>query len=96
MWRLAYDSLSSGGMRDRATELEEYLARRDRLPELLHELQQVRPSLPWPDLATVVSQTNRLHEILHPQNPNSTGRKEMLQQVAELWRAGTGVGVEAV
>jgi hypothetical protein len=77
-----------GSVRDRATELVEHLARRDRLPELLHELQQVRPTLLWPDLATVVSQTNRLHQIPHPQNPNFTGREAILQQVAETLAAG--------
>lgn len=41
---LAYDSLSSGGVQERATELVEYLARRGNLPELLHELQQLRPN----------------------------------------------------
>lgn len=85
---LDYDNLSSGGVQDRATELVGYLARRDRLPELMHELERVRPNLPWPDLAAVVSQGIRLHQIPFPQNPNFTGREEILQQVAETLNAG--------
>jgi len=86
---LDYDSLSGGGVQERATELVEYLARRDRLPELLHELVRERPYLPWPDLAVVVSATaNRLHHIPHPENPHFTGREQILQQVENTLRAG--------
>jgi tetratricopeptide (TPR) repeat protein len=86
---LDYDSLSSSGVQDRATELVEYLARRDRLPELLHELMRERPRLPWPDLATVVSRAaNRLHHIPHPENPHFTGREQILQQVENTLNAG--------
>ncbi|MCC6601838.1 MAG: tetratricopeptide repeat protein [Anaerolineae bacterium] len=86
---LDYDSLSGGGVQDRATELVEYLARRDRLPELLHELMRERPHLPWPDLAAVVSAaTHRLHQIPHPANPHFTGREQILQQVENTLGAG--------
>ncbi|MCB8979117.1 MAG: hypothetical protein H6657_17015 [Ardenticatenaceae bacterium] len=86
---LDYDSLSSSGVQDRATELVEYLARRDQLPELLHELMRERPHLPWPDLGDVVrAAATRLHHIPHPQNPNFTGREQILQQVEAALSAG--------
>ena len=85
---LGYDSLSSGGVDHRATALVEYLFRRGRLPELLQECQQWRPNLPWLDLGDVVSQSQRLYHIPHPQNPNFTGRADILQQVAEMLNAG--------
>ncbi len=84
---LDYDSLSSGGVLDRTLELVQYLARQSRLPELLAELQTVRPNLAWPDLTTVASFTNRLHQIPYPENPNFTGRTEILQQVAATLNA---------
>ncbi|MFZ1397661.1 MAG: hypothetical protein WAS33_12215, partial [Candidatus Promineifilaceae bacterium] len=90
---LPYDSLSSGGVQERALALVEHQARRGRLPALLTVLVAERPHLPWPDLtelqlAAEQAANGRLHHIPHPPNPNFTGREQILQQVAQTLTAG--------
>ena len=85
---LGYDSLSSGGVQDRAVALVEHQARHGRLPALLKELKAARPQVNWPELTDTPADATRLHHIPHPQNPNFTGRAQILQQVADTLSAG--------
>jgi hypothetical protein len=48
-----YESLGDGGKANRVRELIAYCRRHGCIPELLKELSQLRPSVPWNDLATI-------------------------------------------